>query len=154
MISPSTAIYHAIWHRITPKHQAKTTLTKTRPPCCGLPFALAPGLYPFLALSPAWPILLSFSCPSGGHIIELTVPPANINPVPSRLGLLPECMIVYVAFFCFSLPLSPFPSCYIYIYRMVSASTYPKHFVGGDMKTYRKHENIAWYTEKSWYDTE
>ena len=29
MISPSIAIYHAISHRSTPKHQAKTTSTKT-----------------------------------------------------------------------------------------------------------------------------
>jgi len=36
----------------------------------------------------------------------LTVPPANSNPVPSRIGLLPERMFVFVSFIIFS-------SCYL-----------------------------------------
>ena len=49
-----------------------------------------------------------FCCPSAGHIIELTVSPANSNLVPSGLGLLPERMhVFFVSFFVFLFPFFP-----------------------------------------------
>ena len=102
MISLYIAIYHAISHRITSKHQANTDSTKTH-----LVNHLA-AVYscffqlcqcPHLGLSSVWPFLSSFCCPSAGHIVGLTVPPANNNLVPSGLGLLPERMFAFVSFF-------------------------------------------------------
>ena len=49
-----------------------------------------------------------FCCPSAGHIIELTVSPANSNLVPSGLGLLPERLHF---FFFFHFSFSPFFPC-------------------------------------------
>ena len=150
-----TVIYRDISCDITPHHskaQAQHNFNKDRPPCCGLRFAFGPFLCAPLALSPACPFFSSSCCRSDGHIIGLTVPLANINLVPSWFGLLPECMVVFVAFFYF-LFLFLLPSCYIYIecypYRNMS-----NIFLGSDIDTCRKYINIAWYTEKSWYDTE
>ena len=101
---------------ITPDHQnspGKNNFNENRPHCCGLRFALAPSLCSLLALSPAWPFLSSFCCPSDGHTIGLTVPPSNTNLFPWRYGLLPECMIVFVLFFVLFRSLPIFPSCYI-----------------------------------------
>ena len=139
MIQPSIAIHHEVSHRITPKHQAKTTSTTTDHHVAGLllfwllvsPRSL-PGLPPAL-------FLLSLCCPSAGHIIGLTVPPVSTNLVPSRLGLLPQCMIVLVPIFYFP-SFSLFPSCYIY--RTISVSRYPKN-LDIDIETRRKYENIA-----------
>ena len=58
-------------------------------------------LCPHLGLSSVWHFLSYFCCPSAGHIIGLTVPPANSNLVPSRLGLLPERMFVLFHFSIF-----------------------------------------------------
>ena len=125
MIPTSIAICYAISHRITARHQENTTSTKTDHLVAAyvLLWLLVSA---FLALSPAWPFLSSFCCPPDRYIIGQTVPPANTNIVPSRLALLPECMIVFIPFVLFSLIPSLYPSCYIYIYRMVSASRYPQ----------------------------
>ena len=119
---------------ITPDHHktpGKHNFNENRPPCCGLRFALALCLCPLLALSSAWPFLSSFCCPSDEHITGLTVPLANTNLVPSRLGLLYECMIVFVPFFFFYFPC--LLSCYIH----------PKNVLDIDIDTYRKYEKIA-----------
>ena len=61
-----------------------------------------------------WPFLSFFCCPPAGHIIGLTVSPANSNLVPSGLGLLPErmhacfCFIFHFFSFLFFLSLSFF----------------------------------------------
>ena len=53
--------------------------------------------------------LLFFCCPSAGHIIGLTVSPANSNLVPSGLGLIPERMHAFFVFIFFLLSFFPFP---------------------------------------------
>ena len=63
-------------------------------------------LCPHLGLSSVWHFLSSFCCPSAGHIIGLTVPPANSNLVPPRLGLLPGRMFVLFHFRFFFLFIS------------------------------------------------
>ena len=65
-------------------------------------------LCPRLGLPSVWYVLSSFCCPSAGHTIGLTVPPANSNLVPSRLGLLPERMFVLFHFSIFFFFLSVF----------------------------------------------
>ena len=121
-ISPSEILSWYVICDITPAHHktpGKNYFKENRPLCCGLSFALAPCLCPLLALSPASPFLSCFCCPSTGHNIVLTVPPANTNLAPSRLGLLPECMIVYIPFFVF-FPCLFFPLVIYQVYRMVS----------------------------------
>ena len=57
----------------------------------------------FLACLSSVPLFLSsFCCPSAGHIIRLTAPPAKkpSNLVYSGLGLLPERMYVFISFIC------------------------------------------------------
>ena len=94
MIIPSIAIHLEIKNGISPIHQAKTTATKTHhlvafyyvfQRLVSAPF--------FLAYLPSGFFLSSFCGPSAGYIVRLTVPPANTNLVPSRLGRLPEHMI-------------------------------------------------------------
>ena len=146
-------IYRDVSCDITPDHlksPGENNFNENRPPCRCLRFDLGPCLCPPLALSPTWPFLSSFSCPSGGHIIGLTVPLANINLVPSWFGLLPECMIVFVPYLRFlSFPVSFTFLLYIewYPYRYIS-----KIFLGSDIDTYRIYINIEWYTrsEKPW----
>ena len=70
-------------------------------------------LCPHLGLSSVWHFLSYFCCPSAGHIIGLTVPPANSNLVPSRLGLLPERMFVFSHFSIFFSLLFFFPSLFL-----------------------------------------
>ena len=134
-----------------PKTPGKHNFNENRPPCCGLRFALAPCLCLPLALSPAGPFWSSFCCPSDGHIMGLTVPPVKINLVPhdsacylsAWLFLFRFPVLIISLFFSFL----PFIS-------HVSVSRYPKHFLGIDIDTYRKHKNIARQTEKSRHDTE
>ena len=62
--------------------------------------------------------------------------------------------------FCFVSLFSFFPCLffllviYFEVNRMVSVSRYPKIVHDIDVDKYRKYQNIAWYTEKSRYDTE
>ena len=131
-----------------PKTPGKNNFNENSPPCCGLRFALAPGLC-LLALSPAWPFLSSFCCPPDGHIIGLTVPPANTYLVPSQLGLLPECMIVFVPVFC--CPCLVAFSLLFYVSHGIGIEISQKY--SRYRHRYRK-ETIAWYTEKCRYDAE
>ena len=113
MISRYIAIYHAMSHQITSKHQANTNSTKTHHLVAVYSCFFRLRLCPYLGLSSVWLFLSSFCCLSAGHIIGLTVPPANSNLVPSGLRLLPERMFVLFHFsfffFCFfCLPLSFF----------------------------------------------
>ena len=74
------------------------------PPRCGLLLFFRLCLCPHLGLSSVWPFSSSFCCPSDGHIIGLTVPPANSNLVPSGLGLLSEHVrlsLFHFSFFSF-----------------------------------------------------
>ena len=104
MISRYIAIYHAISHRITSKHQANTNSTKIHHFVVVYFCFFRLCLCPHIGLSSVWPFLSSFCCPSAGHIIiGLTVPPANSKLVPSGLGLLPERMF---ALFHFSISFS------------------------------------------------
>ena len=100
MTSRYIAMYHAISHRITSKHQAHTNSTKTHHLGALYSCFVRLCLCPHLRLSSVWPLLSSFCCPSAGHITGLTAPPANTNFVPSGLGLLPERMLVFAPF-CF-----------------------------------------------------
>ena len=86
------------YHTGSPKNTRQKKLHRKPSPCCGLLFVLAPCMCPLLVLSPVGPFLPSFCCPSAGHMIGLTEPPANTNLVPSPLGLLPERMIGFVSF--------------------------------------------------------
>ena len=113
IISRYIAIYHAISHRITSKHQVNTTSTKTHQLVAVYSCFFRLCLCPHLGLSSVWHILSSFCCPSAGHIIGLTVPPANSNLVPSRLGLLPERMFVFSHFSIFFSLLFFFPSLFL-----------------------------------------
>ena len=97
----TSAIYHAISHRITPKYQANIISTKTHHLVGVYSCSFRLCLCPHLGLSSVWP-LSSFCCPSAGHIIGLTVPPANSNLVHSGLGLLPERMFFFFFFPHFS----------------------------------------------------
>ena len=103
-IATCLAIYHT--HRITSKHQAQirirrkpTTLLRSTLVFFGFVSALILAVF-------VWPFLSFFCCPSAGHIIGLTVSPANSNLVPSGLGLLPErmhvcfCFIFHFFLFC------------------------------------------------------
>ena len=62
------------------------------------------------ACLPSGLLFTSFCCPSTGHFIinGLTVPPPNTNLVLSRLGLIPERIIVFASFFNFTFSLSLF----------------------------------------------
>ena len=87
--------YHDIYrdtmsHWITSKHQANTNSTKTHHLVAVYSCFFRLCLCPHLGLSSVWPFSSSFCCPSDGHIIGLTVPPANSKLVPSKLGLLPD----------------------------------------------------------------
>ena len=118
MISRYIAIFHAISHRITSKHQANTNSTKTHHLVAVFSCFFKLCLCPHLGVSSVWPFSSSFCCPSAAHIIGLTVPLANSNLVPSGLGLLPERMFVFVLlsifFFCCSLSFPVFfPSWYL-----------------------------------------
>ena len=118
-------IYRHIWCDITPEHPktpGQNNFNENRPYCCGLRFFFVPCLCPPLALSPAWPFLSSFCCPSHGHVVGLTVPPANINLVPSRLRLLPQCMIVFVPF-----SLSFFPC--LFFLRVIHIAWYRYRYI-------------------------
>ena len=92
------AIYHAISHRITSKHKVNaiqrnpTTSLRSTLVFFGLVSAL------ILACPRSGIFLPSFCCPSAGHIIGLTEPPANSSLFPWRLGLLPERMFVLLHF--------------------------------------------------------
>ena len=98
MVSRYIAIYHAISHRITSKHQVNTNSTKTHHLVAVYSCFFRLCLCPHLGWFSVRHFLSSFCCPSAGHIIGLTVPPANSNLVPSRLGLLPERMFVLFHF--------------------------------------------------------
>ena len=78
-------------------------------PRCGLLlFVLVLSLpSSWLVFLPSLLTLSSFCCPSVGHIIGLTAPPANKNSniIPSGLSLLPERMFVFVSFICVFSPL-------------------------------------------------
>ena len=100
MISRCIAMYQAISH--TQDHletPGKSRFNEKPPPRCGL-LVLFSAL-PLPSSWPAWPFLSSFCCPSAGHIIELTVPPANSHLLPSGLGLVPERMYVFGSSFIF-----------------------------------------------------
>ena len=85
-------IYRDISCEIKPDHLetlGKHKLNENPPPRCGLLL-----FFSALSLPSSWLVLglaffVVFRCPSAGHIIGLTVPPANSNVVPSRLSLLP-----------------------------------------------------------------
>ena len=66
-----------------------------------------------------------FCCPSAGHIVGLTLSPANSNLVPSGLGLLPECMHVcfcFIALFFF-LSIFPCPNSFFVLYLVLIPDT-------------------------------
>ena len=88
-------------HQITSKHQAQIQIQ--RKPTTSLRSTLVfIGFVSALILAVSfWPFLSFFCCPSAGHIIGLTVSPANSDLVPSGLGLLPVRMHVLVSFFFF-----------------------------------------------------
>ena len=104
MISRYIAIYHTISHRTTPKQQANKPATSLRSTVCFSSLFLPSSWLVFL---PSLLTLSSFCCPSVGHIIGLTAPPANKNSniIPSGLSLLPERMFVFVSFICVFSPL-------------------------------------------------
>ena len=98
--------YHDIYrdtisHRITSKDQANTNSMKTHHLVAVFSCFFRPCLCPHLGLSSVWPFSSSFCCPSAGHIIGLTVPPANSSLVPSGLGLLPEHVCLFLFHFSF-----------------------------------------------------
>ena len=76
--------------RITSKRQENTNSTKTSHLVAVFFCFFRLGLCSHLVLSSIWPFSSFFCCPSDGHIIGLTVPPANSKLVPSKLGLLPD----------------------------------------------------------------
>ena len=102
LLPRSIAIYHAMSHRITrqkqPRREPTTSLWST---ICFLllTFTL------FLACLPSGLLCSHFVV----HQLDTsscygpTVPPANSDPVPSQLGLLPERMFVFVSFIIFHL---------------------------------------------------
>ena len=111
---PYLVISHDTGHDVTIYRDTPCDITHTRsprntrhkpkfienpPPRCGLLLFFSTLSLPssWLAVF-VWPFLSFFCCPSAGHIIRLTVSPANSNLVPSGLGLLPERMHVG---FCF-----------------------------------------------------
>ena len=87
-------------HRITSKHQANTKSTKTHHVVAVFSCFFRLCLCPHLRVSSVWPFSSSF-CSSDGHIVGLTVPPANSNLVPSGLGLLPEHVRLFFSHFLF-----------------------------------------------------
>ena len=95
-ISRYTMRHHT--HRITSKHQANKNSTKTHHLVAVYSCFFRLCLCPHLGWFSVRHFLSSYCCPSAGHIIGLTVPPANSNLVPSRLGLLPERMFVLLHF--------------------------------------------------------
>ena len=112
-IVPCDITWYGIWyhnrsryimryHTGSPQHNRQTNPQ----PRCGLLFAWLSVSALFLAcLSSVPPSLSSFCCPSAGHIIGLTTPPANKN---SNATLSPQgsacslgaCMFVFVSFIC------------------------------------------------------
>ena len=105
-ISRYSLRYHI--HQITSKNQAhKSKFNENPPPRCGLLFVFFGFVSALILAVFVWPFLSFFCCPSAGHIIGLTVSPANSNLVPSGLGLLPERMHVC---FCFIFHLFSFLS--------------------------------------------
>ena len=86
---------------VTPDHletPGKYKFNENPPPRCVLLLFFSALSLPssWLAL---WAFSSSFCCPSDGHIIGLTVPPANSNLVPSGLGLLPEHLRLFLFHF-------------------------------------------------------
>ena len=83
----------------------KKNFNDNPPPCCGLLFIWRHAFTLFLACPPSALFCRHFVV----HQLDtssdygLTVPPANSNRVPSRLGLLPERMFVFVSFYIFPL---------------------------------------------------
>ena len=94
-------IYRDISCDITPDHletSGKYNSTKTHHLFAVYSCFFWLCLCPPLGLSSVWHFLSPFCCPSAGHIIGLTAPPANSNLVPSRLGLLPGSVFVLLHF--------------------------------------------------------
>ena len=97
--------YRDISCNITPDHletpQVNTNSTKTHH-LVAVYFCFFGFVSALILACPRSGIFSSFfCCPSDGHIIGLTVSPANSNLVPSRLGLLPERMFVLLLFSIF-----------------------------------------------------
>ena len=114
MISPSTAIYYAIWPRITPK-QAKTTSTKTDHlvEACVLLWLLVSTLF-----LPCLPPGL-FCRPSVAHQVNTSQnwpyhrQTSTLSPRDSACYL--SSWLFLLRFSVFFLSLSHYPSCYIII---------------------------------------
>ena len=76
--------------------------SENSPPRCGVLLFFRLCLCTHLGFSSVGSLPSSFCCPSHGHIIGLTVQPANSNLVPLGLGLLPEHVrLFFVSFFIF-----------------------------------------------------
>ena len=114
-ISRYIAICHAMSHWITSIHQENTNSTKTHHLVAVYSSFFRLCLCPHLGLSYVGPFLSSLCCPSAGHIIGLTVPPANSNLVPSGLRLLPDRMFVFASFFFSFLFFSFFPCLFSFL---------------------------------------
>ena len=134
-------IYRDISCDITPdnpKAPGKNSLNKNRPPCCGLRFALAPCLCPILAFSPAWPFFVVLLLPIRWTHHRTDCITSKHQPCPFMTRPTTWVHGCFWRVFLFSFLVSY--SFLLYIYRMVSVSRYPKHVLGIDIETYRKHE--------------
>ena len=86
----------------SPRNTRQIQIHRNPPPRCGVLLFFRLCLCTHLGFSSVGSLPSSFCCPSHGHIIGLTVQPANSNLVPLGLGLLPEHVrLFFVSFFIF-----------------------------------------------------
>ena len=149
-----TNVYRDMLCDITPDHRktpGKYDFNENRPPCCGLRFALAPCLCLSCFVSRlAFFVVLLLPMSWTHYRTDRTTSKHQPCPLMTRPATWAHdcfCCVFVFSFFPVSFPL-------LYLYRMVSVTRYSKHFLGSDIDTYRQYENIAGYTEKSWYDTQ
>lgn len=106
VISPIFAIYRALSHRITLKYQANTLQRKPTTLLLSSIF-FGSGSLPPSSLVSRLPFLSSLCCPSDGHILVLTAPPANSNQSPYESAFyLREWL--FLCYFLFSFFPEPF----------------------------------------------
>ena len=107
IISRYIAIYIMPYHTGSPRNSRQTLQQNPATSLRSTVVRFGSFSLSLVALYSVGPFLSSLCCSSdsAGHMIGLTVPPANSNLVPSGLGLLPERMFVVVLFlfylFCF-----------------------------------------------------